>query len=304
MSKSLYKETFDSVKVSEEALTKALETAKNFKEVKVMKKRKTIKFKATAVIAASLAFVIALGAIFFNSGIISNTDSFTLKAYAAEITDDTYVAIGNFSRQGGGSSYDINGNVISNITAEGCFDFFVNCEGENIETITYTANNSSFLLNSEYEGFVDTKLLEDDLYSTHLNGRYSYSSYTVDYNKQPDPELYENAETNKKYYGSQEDIANAFGEDYDTFAPVILSLSAEIEEEIEVNSNESEDLLQTSGAIDKMLYEKINKESDNYTIDIKVTYTDGHTECKTIQLGCEENPDSSIGYNLTAKIRR
>ena len=46
MSRNLYKETFDRIKISEEAINKALETSRNYDNSKSTKKNKIIKFKA------------------------------------------------------------------------------------------------------------------------------------------------------------------------------------------------------------------------------------------------------------------
>ena len=222
MSKNIYKNTIDSIKVSDEALEKAILNARN-PHMKISKSKtkskKIYAIRATGIIAASLAVVLLLGAVFFpinppviENGVKSTNHSFILKASAAEIGKDTTVTIGNFYPDSNGYTYDIDDNEKrSNIRLNKSFDFQLNCDGDDIETITYTLNEGYFLLSESFLDITEKAVINEPDYmvASHM-GRTHYSSYTITYYNE------------NKSYDLLSPMNDSWINNHDSYAPVMV----------------------------------------------------------------------------------
>ncbi len=299
MSKNIYKETLSNITVSQEALSKALETARNFKEDKVMKTHKIIKFRATATIAASLAVVIALSAVFFG---YMGRNSFTLTAYAAVIGKDAFVKVGNLNLSASGASWQREGDLITNISARGFFNLDIKCKGKDIETVTYkhhpkyTASNTEhseyLLVDDSYSGLIEYDEFSDGNLITTVQQLKPASSCTFDYDNQPQSNKTEFLEYTNGVDGNfpllvffkYEDIENKFEANIDKY----------------LNTDKKYAHLSEDSRINIPLEEILCDADELGCIDITATFTDGTTETQTLQFKCEKDENKTY---LTAKIK-
>lgn len=294
MSRNLYKETFDRIKISEEAINKALETSRNYDNSKSTKKNKIIKFKAISMIAASLAVVIALTAVL--SG-LTGGNSFVLTAYADEITNESYVSIGEkIDNSGGSLIYLPNGTV--HITE--VFDFFVHCDGKNIKSISYTANNCKFLVDTEYDGILSYSHYSNNYGDMDIMEKTTCSSYTIAYDKQP---VYENYRSTKCTCDNHIEVTEEeFENEYSNYLPPI-SLAIEVNFPMVIPEEEEDISKYYYDSVDKV-YDKIINGVLDYTVDITVNYDNGETDTQTLIISCAKNSDSSEHYTLTGKLKK
>lgn len=157
MDKKLYKDTIDSIRISDEAVEKAIKNLKQpdaVGKVIKMKKSKHRFIKSIGAVAAALALIIGAGAI-FNLGSVpeqGTSNSFFITANAAA-TDDEAVRITNEFTTIGSVKPKLNSicsrtpapdapERVANITVDADFNF--NCVGDNVKTITYKVNNGDF----------------------------------------------------------------------------------------------------------------------------------------------------------------
>lgn len=206
-----------SVEKTIEAITKAERSGKVI-EMKATKRYR--KFTSIGIAAASLALVIALGAIFYpnavktaetkpSSSTVVKQNGFFITANAAEATSDEaapqkitshkFVKIGKFTPSVGFVTYDVGDNGDnSNNRIAGLFNYNLRCEGDNIDKITYKIDNSTFCIKNGYKPVID-KDGQNDLFKMYgltvgEKDEYgAYYSYTVDYNNQPDLSKYEDS---------------------------------------------------------------------------------------------------------------
>lgn len=264
----------ESVEKTIEAITKAEQSGKVI-EMKTTKKYR--KFTAIGAVAASLALVIALGALFYpaaikkaKNGTLSSSSTakqngFFITANAAEatsdeakpekITSDKFVKIGKFVPSIGFATYDVGDNGDKfNGRMVGLFNYDLRCEGENIDKVTYKIDNSTFCIKNGYKPVIEKDGKNDLFKSYSLNvgetGEYgAYYSYTVDYDNQPDLSKYE------------EDIK----------APLQILGAVNYEEATDSDANWSE------------YYNSIFKDT---VITVTATFKDGSKQSQKLQLNC------------------
>lgn len=275
--KETYKRALNKTQASQKAKDRAYnlfeEMPDSSKETNItpIKQAKKKRRKSHGVLAASLAFVLSLGAI-LGTGIISSNNStsvtptdgipnsFILTANAAEITSDNSVSVAlddgamNFSGGGDEGATHIAYNTI----------FPLKCEGANIDTVTYSISNSAFQI-----AYLDNSPVVEgtELESTLNVGSHSpkghdgqvtyikqYSSFTLDYDNQ------ESDNFSIDIIGTADLSENDFN--------VIFGDSYDVEAEVEVT--------------DKLL--------ENTVIDITVKFTDGTTQNEKVSIKCEAQP--------------
>ncbi len=147
-----------------------------------------VRFKWIKAAAAVMAVAVLGSGMLFGGKILGGSGNmFTITAKAAssdetrELTND-FEPIGTIRTNGGGQFYEYNDDdsLIRNYIFR-LMDFSLDCFGENIEEITYTAHNCAFKI-------IDKKGIRGIVRSEELDGvmadndawRNSYSSYTVD----------------------------------------------------------------------------------------------------------------------------
>ncbi len=307
MSKNIYKNAMDSIKISDEALEKAVLNARNL-HIKInkskTKSKKIYAIRTTGIIAASLAVVLLLGAVFFpinppvvENGVKSTNHSFILKASAAEIGKDIFVKVGNIDLSASGARWQREGNLITNISATGFFNLDIQCEGKNIETVTYTPQRKNFvddtghageylLVDEMYSGLIEYKNFTADYYET-VQRLIPASSCTFDYDNQP--------QSNK--------VVNGVDGDFPLLVRFVYNdTENKYEADVEkyLNTDERYAHLSEDSRINIPFEEILCESNELGCVDITATFTDGTTITKTLQFKCELDEDKTY---LTAKIK-
>lgn len=298
MKRNLYTNSIEKIKAPKELVEKSINTlygAANHNEVFIMKKRKHFKLKVTAAIAASLVLVLVLSMVMFNDNGESPTpDSkpvshpFILSVQAAdspensstmdEINKDTYVKINKIKNFGQGFAtttiYNENGDYLYDEIFEVFKEFTLelDCSGENIETVTYTAHNTYLSYMPTYAGLktaVDlTKEEREELKAnTSFDGFGWASSCTFDYNCQPKSTL---------TFELPEDTL-------DGSIPLRIAFNFELQEgKYTTTSRDDADV--------KTIFEKeFNARADQYSLDVTANFADGTSTTKTLKFKCESD---------------
>ena len=298
MKNNIYTQELSKIKAPDSLLDKTVEcmrSAENERVVEFMDKPKSNRriFKFTATVAAVLAVIIGLSAVHFAGGNIDH--SFVITANAAELTPKTYVEIGELESVTGGGEFIVNGckvneegkfvitdSTVLNLTRE--FNLAVKCSGENIESITYTANNGYLTYAPDYEGFMSCiNLTEDEVEAYNAwcstRGFELASSCTFDYNNQPESRL--------DFEIPDDGVDGSF--------PLRASFT------IFADENEYVATADESGEIDEnALYPQMfNDHADEFSVDITANYSDGSSSTQTLQFICEQTENKTI---LLAKL--
>ena len=304
MDKKLYKDTMDSIRISDEAVENAINNLKQpdaIGKVIEMKNTKHRFIKPISAVAAALALIICAGAI-FNLGSMPEQgtgNSFFITANAAATDDEAvkitkeFTAIGTVSPRVSSYERTIHNwgdpEIISDLNVEARFNF--SCVGDNIETITYKVNNG------DTDGVIclydnNTKIVDYGTRNRWFNGEsesrikngvkskiYYYDYVTVDYDSQLD--LNSDWSRFAVYYNPKSDeekrITNRFLEDFDSFSTNARSMS----------------LKEAKKGI-KDFYENVFRDTE---IVITATYTDGSKETQTLKL----DVDNVIVYDSEYK---
>ncbi len=213
-----YYEAMDSLRPSPEAVEKAVSSAIQAdaagKVVELKTKKQRGFFKPVTAVAASLAVVLALGAVFSPAFRQSNQPGFFLTAHAAtadEASDITlnkssFVTIGTLQQDSGGYG------TVDDIMTEANVGMTstLKCTGKNIESVTYSVsgkNPYAAIRLTENQPVLDYGN-KSEVFSGHFEGRKGadgkpigirttteegdcvfYDSVTVDYDNQPAPGL-------------------------------------------------------------------------------------------------------------------
>lgn len=293
MKDTLYTHSVDKIKAPQNLLDKSLSKMRSFNnesEVIIVKspKRKIIKF--TSAIAAVLAVTIAIGAVYCTQG-KDDEHPFVLTANAAEITPETYIEMGELKAFSSSDSYkthvsrDKNGNLqktddnVELIYSIKEFNIDMQCIGENIESITYTANNSYLTYDPTYEGNVDCVYLtkeETDKYNAFSStGNYFIaSSCTYAYDKQPQSSL--------DFQIPKNGIDGTF--------PLRMAFTIFFEEGEYIISNDEHLINNTA----KVFSEAFNKNADEYSLDVTANFKDGTKTTKTLTFHSEYTGDNRL----------
>lgn len=294
MRDNLYTHSVEKIKAPQTLLDKSISRMRSFNsesEVIVMKKPKRKIIKFTSAIAAALAVTIALGAIYLSPK--KDTEhSFMLTANAAEITPETYIEIGKLEAYEGSSSYksdvrrDEDGNIVQenpeNLELEYLREEFginIQCSGEDIESITYTAHNCYLNYDLSYEGTIETVYLtNDELKKYHapgaLNNFIAASSVTYAYDMQSQSRLNYEIDEN----------------DTDVTFPLRLAFTIFFEEDEYIFQND-ETLNNNS---ERVFSEAFNENAEIYSLDITANFKDGTKTTKTLTLRSEFTDDNRL----------
>ncbi len=171
-----YKNALDKIKASESFKNETVNML-----VERQSRSRKYRFAPIAAIAASLAVVIALGAIFIP--MTKSHNSFVIKANAAELNKNSFTTIGELPASGWWTEWDDNNSIIS---AGAEADFMLSVKGENIKEITYSIENGAFAVPN-----INRKILKSDKvakagYMPNRAGKSYYSTVTTSYNNQFD----------------------------------------------------------------------------------------------------------------------
>lgn len=281
-------------------------------EVINMKETKHRVFKLTSAIAAVLALIITFGAITLLGG--TNAEhSFILTANAAEstadeatpdeITKEAYVKIGEikgFSDAGTGlhrKQYDENGDVyfdmyeaeLLSLSEE--FTLELTCTGENIESITYTAHNSCFAYDADYEGLLSVvELTEEEVKRYHASGGTDFykwaASCTYDYNCQP-----------KSLWDSAVMGFEIPEDGVDGTIPLRMAFNFEFGDGkyfVTIDEHTGD------WGTDPIFEKEFNAHADEFALDVTANFADGTKTTKTLKFRCENINDHLYLYAIEA----
>lgn len=272
MRNNIYTQTVREIKAPERAVKKMLETAGNSKNKEKIIYMKNIR---KAVIAASLAAVLAVGGIFGISRMTPKAEnSFIMTVNAAEINDKAFTAVGNlpYSRPAYNES---RANAGFNV------DFMNVIQGENIEEITYSIKGGAFIITDEYaKKLVDGK--KTKVNTAHEENTKLYSEITVPYDNQPDGDKNTNNE-----------IAFLLGSDFrkDDVEGIVRKYEDVCAKYAGTDINELND---TQIEEFRTKWENYcNYVLENNEITVKVMFNDGKTETKKLEFCTEAKLDSN-----------
>lgn len=229
-----------------------------------------------AVLAVAMLFGgISLAGVFRGSG-----NSFVLTANAAELSKARFVNLGKMENAGGGGGFDIdNDRVVQSFELTEGVELPLLCEGENIQTITYTFNgNGYFNIKSTAEG-VSGKTAYNSTYGASYSDDLDevVTSYTVDYAHQKDCRSVVNftrSETGGAYC-RQITEGITYDEKTDQFE---LPLDTE------------------------QYFAALFTQSNTDTVNVTVTYTDGSTETQTLVFELKATPSVIINDDTGEEI--
>lgn len=195
MNQKSYKNALDKIVLNEESKNKAKSLYDAFysenkenviMDIKTAKKKTKFRKRPVAMIAASMAFIMALGA-FATFGIPTDkesSNSFLFTANAAEITHDNYSAA--ISTETGGLAISEGDNGEHSY----CLEAPIKCKGNNIDSVTYTVNRGAFDVYTDNTNKIkDCNKTENQLNTPsiveNVDDKYiQCSQFTSDYNDQ------------------------------------------------------------------------------------------------------------------------
>lgn len=307
MIKNKYTKTVDTLKISDEALEKAVRNvrAKDFSgKVITMKEKKSRRsLRAIPTAAACLAAVVAVGGIFWTVNRSEGVEnSFTLSVNAEEINGDTNVIIPDlgFSSAGYGW-YDDEDGAIAEISCHKTVQFPVVCEGNNIESVTYsveayTEENPEmfFIIYDKFDGIIEQNADESwENKGTEIPNMTLSTAYTVDYNNQPTADMFGVKENG--YVADPVQLAIYFVDRNEKFPNLT------VEQFESMGFNTANDREYTNFFFD-VLRTMLDDNTNKMKIDVTANFTDGTSQTKTIQLGCEYNGTSPDSIQLVGRI--
>lgn len=276
--KETYKRALDKAKSSEIAKKKAYSLYDTeFVNEKIAKPKKK-KYFLKGAIAASIVAVLMLGSVLGvqlfsddtkSTQLMPIKNSFIVTANAEEITKEksAQVMVGE-----GGASFSGSEDYESDSSIFFTTDFEIKCEGENIDTVTYTSRNIAFytcylgdespiIKGIENPQFVNCAIsCPEDVskpeYNTpdaiHSN---QYTSFTVHFENQP---------------SKSDFLVNIVGEKQAT---------KEQHTAIFHEGGSENEIYMEAQAVEELL--------SNAQIDVEVKFVDGTTQTKTVVMGCE-----------------
>lgn len=270
MDKKLYKDTIDSIRISDEAVENAIKNLKQpdaVGKVIEMKNKKHRFIKPVGAVAATLAIIIGAGVIFNINSMPSEqstSNGFFITANAAAtddiITTDEFVTVGDINGLVGASNAYYNNELYQTMSMYG---FDVKCNGENIATVTYSVKNGVFYINKSLDKVAKKEGRIKKLFNYKLENYEYYTSYTVDYDNQPNAK-------NEEFVIPPIMIASGF--DFKNSEEIPKSIS-DFQKNIDKLESNPDDNACAS------FYEKHENEIFKDTIvTVTATYNDGTTE--------------------------
>ena len=331
MNENRYTKAVGQLKLSDGAMNKGIERMRNQREKGrvVSMTSRFINIKTAA--AALLVLAVGMGAVFsgnyFGAAIQPIKNTFTLTANAQELSYDTKVLL--YEEEQFGQTGGFHGYYRFNQTHDSGLgiQFPLFCEGDDIESVTYTVKPVSdnvsmeFVFSWDYAdkiNFEQTPFQEGIKGMVASNGEDNYwryrethqaqnpysKEYTVKYENQPDSDSFYTEEARKN--------AALFGR---LVPPVIISIGFQENAELPDGRKESDYRYDNNtGAFrdyDLTEYREYERDayvyyfgqhSDEMKVYITVHFKDGTTQTRTLQLYCENNPDVNMKESFGAKI--
>ncbi len=281
--KDNYKNAIRSITAPDLLVENAIENMQNTKaEVCAVEKPKHTALKFTSAVAAVLALIIGLSFIPFSGNKPDSEHNFVITAGAAEITPETYISFGclESSSDGGLIRYmDSQFKEAMVLQVEREFNIDIQCSGENIESVTYTANNGYLQYYPDFEGLIDAVELSKEDYKKYdaggsTNGSLIASACTYDYYNQPrslwDPEV----------------MGFEIPEDgIDGTVPLRMAVTFFLEEGKYIRPIQHQNYVED----DDIFCDEFNAHADEFSLDVTANFTDGTQVTKTLKFMCDDS---------------
>ncbi|MBQ7134037.1 MAG: hypothetical protein IJO20_06035 [Ruminococcus sp.] len=301
--KDNYKNAIRSITAPDSLIESTIESMQNTKtEVCVVGKSKHIAIKFTSAVAAVLALIIGLSVIPFGGNKPDSEHNFVITAGAAEITPQMYVEVGEIENYCDFGHFklhaylDENKNLVVEDNDEELLDLMKEftiemiCAGDNIESITYSANNSCLSYNPDYEGLLDaTALTEEEIEKYGATGSSNNflwaSACTFDYNCQPQ---------SRSIFNEEEAEFEIPEEWVDGSIPLRMAFSFSFKEGEYVLSPDKDGNVDT----DPVFMNEFNAHANEFSLDVTANFKDGKKTTKTLQFKCESVDGRLLMYAI------
>ena len=251
-----YKNALDKIRAGE---TFKLQTVNMLVENK--RRNKKFRFVPVAAIAASLAVVIALGAVFFP--LSKDSKSFVITANAAELSANKFTTIGELPANGWRA--DVEESEIYVIA-----DFALKVKGENIKKVTYTIDNGAFAIPDGNSKLTASKKAGKEVCVPKRANKTFYSEITTTYDSQIDT-INDNVEI---VFNPAEidDKMIVVAERYGSFADVWVSSDTSV---YDTNAKKADEY-------QKMTGEFFNRVVGDCALRVQAEYNDGTVETQKL----------------------
>lgn len=225
-------------------------------------------------LAAALALVIGLGAVFFAAPRHSHGFSVTAAAADTALSDDVYTTLGTFEMNGeGGYSNSCHDDYASE-THEFDIDFVI--QGEDIDAVTYTMNNGRIIVSDSSDKIIDYVDRQSSWeaggkypdYGTVIEGSSFYKSVTCAYDDQ--------------FNHADDGLMISFG--------LVGKASERLAENYGISRkmvSDNRNDLAPAEEIAEHYNEQFAEFFDADALNITVTYTDGRRETRVVRFGTD-----------------
>ncbi|MBQ4128168.1 MAG: hypothetical protein IJD68_00175 [Ruminococcus sp.] len=277
--KDNYKNAIRSITAPDSLIENAIENMQNAKtEACAVEKPKHTAIKFTSAVAAVLALIIGLNFIPFGANKPDGEHNFVITVGAAEITPETYISLGNLEESNESALFrylDEDLKKVSVLELGREFNVDIQCSGENIESITYTANNGYLRYDPSFSGLIDFTEVREDVSSKYVvHFPDSATSCTYDYNNQP------------RSFWDVDEMGFEIPEDgFDGTVPLTMCVRFKFDEGEHVYTLDDEDYVD----LDDVVYNEFNLHADDYSLDVTANFTDGTQVTKTLKFMCDDS---------------
>ncbi len=282
MKNNLYSNSIQKIKAPTQLIDNTVKNLRGVEsEVLTVNKQKGNKYKFVSAIAAVLALIIGFGVFTFVDG-SGNEHSFMIKAGAAEITPDTYISLGMLESSNTNGHYmhmdsEFKEAMVLKVGRE--FNVDIQCIGENIESVTYTANNAYFQYFPDFAGLMNVVEMTDKDIKKYdaggsANGSKIASSCTYEYNNQP-----------RSLWNTQVAGFEIPEEYIDGTVPLRIAINLFPEEGKYIRPLENQCYVDD----DDIFYSEFNAHAEEYSLDITANFADGTKVTKTITFMCDNS---------------
>lgn len=251
-----YKNALDKIKASESFKNETVNML-----VERQSRSRKHRFAPIAAIAASLAVVIALGAIFIP--MTKSHNSFVIKANAAELNKNSFTTIGELPATNWRADVDK-----SEVYAVA--DFMLKVQGKNIKEVTYSIENGTFAVPDNNNRLIASKKADKKACVPKRENKTFYSEITAKYKNQIDA-INDNVEIVFNPAKIDKDVI-LIAERYGSIADVWVNADTSV---YDTNAEKAREYQKTTADF-------FNTVVRDCAIKVKVRYNDGSTEVQKL----------------------
>lgn len=266
MRKNLYTKTIDSFNISQSAILETLQT------LNTKKAQKKSPYAVKVAVVVCIAVIVAVGGILADVLSQKNTNSFILTANAQQMNTATYTHLGILSGNNSSTVAEIDTETQKwlYMNIERIVDFPVIADGENIVKTNFRFNGNGYFLLSDNAEISDKEFVVS---KSSWQGNPDHYPYTQEEENYPE-KVY-------SYSLSPTTTANQY-----------VKLALFVQDEKGKYCQKADMLRQydeqekvgsaSTKYFNQWFWEMFQEYSNNYSIDVTVTYKDGSTETKKI----------------------